>query len=143
MPTVNVTADEKKVIRFLEKQFLAIGGKPITMRDPVTTAEQVMKECGLDETSYRRIITRLEYLQFAKAVRPGNPDEWVKIFPSITDAVHQFDNPPVKDHLADLKKKAFSRWWFVLIVLAVAGLACAATIIANLQTLLHWFGIPK
>lgn len=137
---VTFTADEIKVLRFLEKQYLEIGGEPDTMDSPVTKPQQVRTECGLNEPTFRKIMARLEALGIAKMFAPDAPNGWVRISSTVVDLVHQFNNPPTKDYWADLKEWALSKRWFIPVMLLGVAVPWATGIILGLKIILEWFG---
>lgn len=143
MPQATFTADEIKVLRFLEKQYLAIGGEPSHMTAPVTRPKEIVAASGLDESTVSRIMARLEALGIAKIIAPGASNSWVKISSSVVNLVHQFDNQPPRDYWSDLKTWAFSKWWIVPVMLIGVGVPWMTGIVLGLRLLLEWFDIPK
>jgi hypothetical protein len=85
------TNDEVRALRFLKQEFLAKGGRPKTMHDPVTKNGAVMDHLGLDEPQFREMMALFECRGIAKTVGSEDRRGHLHISPGIVGLVRQLD----------------------------------------------------
>ena len=68
---------------------------------------------------------------------------WLRIDPSIVDTVRQLDNQPkvIPNYWEDLKKWAFSKKWFVAVMLVAVGVPWCVGIVHGIKLIWNWFAV--
>jgi hypothetical protein len=140
-------------LRFLEAEFVETGGKPEMLGDPVTSHSDVMEKFNLSPSDYRKLIARFTALQIVNPVVMDAPNGYLEINPCVVEFVRQLDEealrkkaepPPAQPNRMDQAKQwAFSKWYVVIPVIALAVLGAIVLFITNMKTVLDWFGIKK
>jgi hypothetical protein len=141
---------EQKVLRFLKSEFLEKGERPATMHDRGTVHPDVMTKFNLSSSEYRELIRQFEALGIVDfnphAIE--SPNGLLHIKPYVVELVRQLDEEalrnkaqPPPNKLDQAKQWAFSKWWFVAVVIGLAVVTALALFIGNPNTILDHFGI--
>jgi hypothetical protein len=143
---------EIQVLRFLEVEFVEKGGKPEMLDGPATYHSDVMAKFNLSPSDYRRLIARFRALQIVNPKFLNAPNGYLEINPCVVEIVRQIneeasqkkeDVPPVPNRMDQAKQWAFSKWYVVIPLIALAVVGTIVLFITNMKTVLDWFGIKK
>jgi hypothetical protein len=125
---------EIKLIRFFAQRFQEHKDEVERTEVPGRCNEPV----GDDHESSVSIKRLAEY-GLIKIVTHGK----FKALPGVYEIVQKWDNPPLPDRPAEIKKWFFSKWWSIPIMGIFVVLPALVGYITTLKTILKWCAITK
>lgn len=129
MPTMS--DDELRCMRFLAERFDR-GGRSLHVRIPELPGYAERGEHGTKE-----MLLRFSTHGFVRWQSTGS----VIVRREAWEFVHGMADPAPVNHVEEWKAKWLGRKWFALMVVAFLVLGTIATVIANIRSVLSYFGI--
>ena len=111
--TAKYDAAEQRLLRYLDEEYPNFLEYGRTHEYTETNKSVLMEDCQLDESTYQRIAKRFAGLGIVERVYLGQPHEWLKIKPIISQIVLNLDDPPPKDLIAETKATLHSKRWYL------------------------------